>query len=61
MKGRIIFERLHLSAVCIGVKNDSIIYALLPFNKELGSFPPKKTEAVKEQKKSKAKQLECGG
>lgn len=41
VKGRIIFERLHLSAVCFELKNDSIIYTPLPFEKELGSFPPK--------------------
>lgn len=41
VKGRIISERLHLSAVWIGVKKDSIIYTLLPFDKELGSFPHK--------------------
>lgn len=33
VKRRIIFERLRLSAVCIGVKNDSIIYIPLSFKK----------------------------
>lgn len=37
-----IFERLRLSAVCIEVKKDSIIYIPLPSGKEWGSFSPKK-------------------
>ena len=58
VKERIISERLHLSAVCIGVKNDSIIYAPLSGEEKLGSLPshPQRQKTVKEEKKSKAEQ-----